>query len=154
MSDNLGSKLKELRKASSLTAKEVSVRLKEAGFEISDKTISGYETGIRMPNADVFMALCEIYDCKNILETFKDIKVDYSIPSDSEWKMIEKYRFLDPHGSKVVDLVLDAEYARCKEEDSDKVLKFSVERETGKIVARNGSEITEAAKQEIKNLLS
>ena len=68
--------------------------------------------------------------------------------------MIEKYRYLDTYGSELVDIVLDKEYERCKEENSDKVLKFSVERETGKIVARNGSEITGEARRELKNLLS
>ena len=117
MSSELGNKLKELRESSSLTGKEVSAKLKESGFEISDKTLYGYESGIRMPNADVFMQLCQIYGCKNILETFGDVGIDYSIPDDKEWAMIEKYRTLDSYGSDLVDTVLDKEYERCQEQE-------------------------------------
>lgn len=112
MNGSLGVVLKELRKKKKLTAKETADKLSSLGYEISEKTISGYETGIRMPNADVFMALCTIYDCKNILEMFSFIKADYSIPTDSEWKMVEKYRFICTHstdGASVVDTVLDRE---------------------------------------------
>ncbi len=101
-----------MRKDKKLTAKEVTKELFQMGYEISDKTLSGYETGIRMPNADIFMALCKIYDCKNILEMFSFIKADYSIPTDDEWKIIEKYRSLDPHGKKMVDFTLNEEWKR------------------------------------------
>lgn len=118
MDRSLGIVLKELRKKKKFTAKETADRLSSLGYEISEKTISGYETGIRMPNADIFMALCTIYDCKNILEMFSFIKADYSIPTDSEWKMIEKYRFISAHspdGASVVDTVLNREYAIAKQ---------------------------------------
>lgn len=114
MEKSLGAILKELRKKKKLTAKETSEKLLSMGYEISDKTISGYETGIRMPNADVFMALCKIYDCINILEMFSFIKADYSIPTDAEWDIIEKYRFIteySPDGAVTVDTVLDREYS-------------------------------------------
>lgn len=114
MVGSLGVVLKELRKKKKLTAKETADRLSSLGYEISEKTISGYETGIRMPNADVFMALCTIYDCKNILEMFSFVQADYSIPTDSEWELVEKYRFIStnsPEGAKVVDTVLDREYS-------------------------------------------
>lgn len=114
MEKNLGNVLKELRKSKKLTAKEVAEELLQMGYEISDKTISGYETGIRMPNADIFMALCKIYNCKNILEMFSFIEADYSIPTDDEWNLIEKYRLISKHspdGAKVIDTVLDREYS-------------------------------------------
>lgn len=115
MEKSLGIVLKELRKKNKLTAKEASDRLSSLGYEISEKTISGYETGIRMPNADVFMALCTIYDCKNILEMFSFIKADYSIPTDSEWNLIEKYRALDQHGQETVSYILNRETERVKQ---------------------------------------
>ena len=114
MGEHLGSTLKELRKKKKLTAKETVDKLSSLGYEISEKTISGYETGIRMPNADVFMALCTIYDCKNILEMFSYIKADHSILTDSEWEMIEKYRFISTYsidGASVVGTILDREYS-------------------------------------------
>lgn len=110
MKQSLGETLKELRKSRSLTAKDVSTILKDMGYSISDKTLSGYENGIRMPNADVFMALCQIYKCKNILEMFSFVEADYSIPTDEEWIIIEHYRKLNQHGKEIVDFVLSKEY--------------------------------------------
>lgn len=128
---SLGTTLKELRKNKKLTAKETADRLSLLGYEISEKTISGYETGIRMPNADVFMALCTIYECKNILEMFSFIKADYSIPTDSEWKMIEKYRNLDVFGKESVELLLDRESERVKEIKQQKEYIEKLEAEYG-----------------------
>lgn len=118
MEKSLGTTLKELRKKMNLTAKDVSIKLKEMGYTVSDKTLSGYENDIRMPNADIFMALCQIYHCKNVLEIFSFVKADYSIPTDFEWTIIEKYRSLDPHGKEMVDVVLEKEYARWQSERS------------------------------------
>lgn len=135
MEKNLGTVLKELRKKKKLTAKETTDELLSMGYEISEKTISGYETGIRMPNADIFMALCKIYDCKNILEMFSFINADYSIPTDEEWDIIEKYRLITKHspdGASVVDTVLDREYAiaeklREQKEQLEKVQRMDME---------------------------
>lgn len=154
MATDMGTKLKALRGKTSLSAKDVSLKLKELGFEISDKTLHGYEGGFRMPSADVFMALCEIYGCKNILETFKDIEIDYSIPSDSEWQMIEKYRALDSYGSDLVDVVLNKEYIRCQDSQNEKVLQFSLERKTGEFVARNGKKISDDLSKQLQDFMN
>lgn len=118
MNENFGTVLKELRKKKKLTAKTVSKKLQDMGYSISDKTLSGYETGIRMPNADVFMALCQIYECKNILEIFSFVKAEYSVPTDDEWKIIEKYRFVSENsldGINIIDTILNREYAIAKQ---------------------------------------
>lgn len=60
--------LKSLRKQSGLTAQQVAQILNQKGFNISFKTIYGYEKGIAMPNADMFLELCKIYNCSNPLE--------------------------------------------------------------------------------------
>ncbi len=112
MENKLGATLKKLRENAKMTAKDVSSRLSEMGFEVSDKTLYGYEKGIRMPNADIFVALCQIFSCKNILETFGDIGIDYSIPDDQEWKLIDTYRKLDPFGQETVTYILDREFKR------------------------------------------
>lgn len=118
MNENFGTVLKELRKKKNLTAKAVSNKLQDMGYSISDKTISGYETGIRMPNADIFMALCQIYECKNILEKFSFVKAEYSVPTDDEWKIIEKYRFISEYSSdgiSIIDTILNREYSIAKQ---------------------------------------
>lgn len=106
--------MKEFRKKANLTAKDVAKKLCYMGYNISDKTLSGYENGIRMPNADIFMALMSIYKCKNILEAFSFVEAEYSIPSDDEWELIEKYRFISEYSAdcaSMVDYALDKGYS-------------------------------------------
>lgn len=112
MESNYGTLLKNLRESNKMKAKDVVWQLQEMGFDISDKTLYGYEKGIRMPNADIFIALCTIYNCKNVVEIFSGIEPDYSIPDDHEWKIIEKYRSLDSYGQETVNIILDREVTR------------------------------------------
>ena len=51
-----------------------------------------------MPNADIFIELCKIYECNNILEVFSEMKIDYSIPDDSTMSVAKKYSALDDYG--------------------------------------------------------
>ena len=110
-----GDKLKELRKETGMNTVEVSEKLKSRGFDVAGKTLSGYENGIRMPNADVFMALMSIYECKNILEIFSFVSADYSVPTDDEWKIIESYRKLDDYGKETINIALERETNRVRQ---------------------------------------
>ena len=117
---NIGATLKILRENSGLTRREVAERLVEYGFDISDKTIYGYESGRSSTNADMFLALCKVYKCTDILNTFENTSSDVLF-TNSEWKLIEKYRVLDAHGKDMVDTVLDKEYRRSISVQSDKI---------------------------------
>lgn len=44
--------------------------------------------------------------------------------SDSELSMIEKYRYIDDYGKRTVNVVLDSEYDRCKDE-SERTIELS-----------------------------
>ena len=112
---NIGEKLKKLRENNNMTRKEATDRLREYGIEISDKTLYGYESGRNSANADMFLALCQVYKCNNVMETFSD-SVDDVLFTNNEWEIIEKYRTLDTHGREIVDFVLKAEYKRCESE--------------------------------------
>ena len=57
MDYNIASVLKQLRKTSNYSAVEVIKRLKKYEIDISAKTLYGYESGLSMPNANVFVAL-------------------------------------------------------------------------------------------------
>lgn len=107
----IGKKLKQLRERNNLTRKEVADKLKDLGLDISDKTLYGYESDRNSANADMFLALCKIYKCNNIMETFSN-SVDEVLFTNSEWEMLEKYRSLDPYGQETINMLLDREVAR------------------------------------------
>ena len=104
---SISSLLKQLRKTSALSANDVVNRLREYDIDISAKTLYGYESGLSMPNADAFIALCKIYKCDNPLDIFGSSTIN-----PSEQSLLEKYRDLDDHGREVVALVLDKEHER------------------------------------------
>lgn len=110
---NIGEKLKQLREDNNMTRKEVADKLKKFDIDISDKTLYGYESGRNSTNADMFLALCQIYKCNNIMGTFSN-SVDDILFTNSEWEIISKYRSLDPHGQDMVDTVLNKEFDRCE----------------------------------------
>lgn len=110
----IGDILKRLREENGLTGKEVTEKLKELGIDISAKTLYGYESGRNSTNADMFLALCQIYKCQNIMEVFSD-SVDDVLFTNKEWDIIEKYRLLDDSGRFHVDTVLQWEIDRMKQ---------------------------------------
>lgn len=103
--------LKQLRKTSGLSVDEVIKRLQKYDIAISAKTLYGYENGISMLNADVFVALCRIYKCDNPMDLFGNTSI-----KPKEVYMIEKYRLLDPHGKEMVDFTLLKEWERSTAE--------------------------------------
>jgi len=109
--NNIGDILKQQRKTSGLSADHVVGCLKEYGIEIKAKTLYGYENHISMPNADVFIALCKIYNCNSIMDFFSDA-ADDTLFTNREWEIIEKYRSLDNHGREMIDLALKHELKR------------------------------------------
>lgn len=111
--NNIGDKLKELRESNGLTRKEAVDKLKALGIDISDKTLYGYESGRNSANADMFLALCKIYNCTNIMSTFSD-SIDDVLFTNYEWRIIEKYRNLDDPGRIHVDTVLQWETDRME----------------------------------------
>lgn len=68
---SIGEKLKSLRENNGMTRKEVADKLKEFNIDISDKTLYGYESDRNSANADMFLALCKIYKCGNIMAAFR-----------------------------------------------------------------------------------
>lgn len=108
---NVGEKLKLLRENNNMTRKDVADKLKEFNIDISDKTLYGYESGRNSANADMFLALCKIYKCNNVMEVFSDA-VDDVLFTNQEWEIIEQYRDLDSHGREMVDFTLQKEWER------------------------------------------
>lgn len=100
METNVNIMLKQLRKTSGLSTDNVINDLKKYGIDIKAKTLYGYESGISMPNANVFIALCKIYKCDNPMDMF-----GANSYNQEEIKLIEKYRFISEHSSEYADMI-------------------------------------------------
>lgn len=107
MEYNIASVLKQLRKTSQQTASDVIEKLKEHKINISVKTLYGYESGLSMPNANVFVALCQIYKCDNPMDVFGNSGIE-----PNELNLLEKYRSLDSFGKETIAYILDREALR------------------------------------------
>lgn len=62
--------LKEARKRNALSVKDVVCKLENKSINVAEKTIYGWENGQSQPNIDTLLILCEIYNIKDIQETF------------------------------------------------------------------------------------
>lgn len=102
---NMGTILKKLRRKKGYKAKEVSALLQsEYGIDLKFKSIYSYETGRTFPDTDVFLALCMLYDCYDILYDFGYTdKRNISAPTPPEDAMIiKKYHSLPAGGQSVI----------------------------------------------------
>ena len=70
MSDYVAGILKAKRKQLKLSVKYVIEQLHQYDLDISDKTLYSWESGHRQPDADSFLALCDIYG----ITSFKEIE--------------------------------------------------------------------------------
>lgn len=107
-----GATLRSLRESAGLSVREVIDKLSEMSIELSEKTLYGYEKGIRMPNGDMLINLCKIYKCTNIISAFEPLTDD--MVTFSDLKMIEKYHSLDTYGQETINAALDRETKRIE----------------------------------------
>ena len=64
----IAQKLKELRKKSGLTADEVGKLINKSG-----KTVNAWENNHGQPDAEILIALCDIYKVDDILAEFREM---------------------------------------------------------------------------------
>lgn len=100
----IGAFLKQLRKTSGLSAKDVTVELAKDGIKISIKTIYAYESSDNMPNADMFLSLCKIYHCDNPMEL-----LGHTTITPEESRIVEKFRAISPHAQETIRILIDRE---------------------------------------------
>lgn len=62
--------LKQRRNLLGLTPEQVVSKLEERGFSISTKALYAYESGTNLPKVPVFIALCDIYEIRDIMGSF------------------------------------------------------------------------------------
>lgn len=70
--------LRKLRERQRLTIKDVQEKLLQLGIAVSIKTIYGWESGKRLPDADTFLTLCDIYKSEDVLGDFGYKRIDNS----------------------------------------------------------------------------
>lgn len=79
---------------------------------VSEAWLMGYDIPMeRMSDSERFQEWVSEYN-----ESHNPLMV-----SENEKSMVEKYRILDEHGKKVVDLIINEEYSRCKEERESEI---------------------------------
>ncbi len=70
--ERIATVLKARRKTKNLKVDDVAAALKSRGIDVSHKALYNYESGHRHPDAGTFLALCDIYEIEDVLETFSE----------------------------------------------------------------------------------
>ena len=81
---------------------------------VAKTTVAGYEKNREPDAATIGLIIDALKVDANFLfqDEMKELDTnDFSIP---EIKMVRKYRALDAHGKRIVDMVLAEEYSRCE----------------------------------------
>lgn len=118
MSSNISATLKSKRKELNLSVKEVLDKLHARGIDVSDKTLYGWESGHRQPDADTFLVLCNIYG----ISSLSGMKESPSLP-DAALKFAKRYEDLDSFGKAAVLAVLEEEENRIEAQSKIDVLR-------------------------------
>lgn len=97
--------IKTKRKTLKLSVKDVVAKLSEQGIKVSEKTIYGWESGHRQPDADTFLTLCDIYQIENITKEFgiKNTSAPESLLAEVDQNLevlIENYKKLNEEGQE------------------------------------------------------
>ena len=118
----IAKQLKIFRNANNLTAKQVSYYLKEQGYYVEARSIYDYESGSRMPNVNVFLQLCHLYGCTDVLHEFgyDDIQAPNVV---DEMDVVSQYRKLNDEDKEVakgfMNILLDVRNKQNQEDDED-----------------------------------
>ena len=108
-------------KAKKYSTEDVSkLLLANYAIKISAKTLYSYETGHRQPDADLLMALCEIYGIENIMEAFREPESETTkTPTSEEPEAGDKVSIEETNA-----LLVSLGYIKPGEDLSDRDLRF------------------------------
>ena len=120
MQNTIASILKQARRSSHLSVKQAASQLRQYGIDIASKTLYGYESGLSMPNADVFVALCKIYQYEEpylLKESPAFLPDPPTAPllSQNELTILRDYNKLDSSGQKIVRQIIAHEKERVQQ---------------------------------------
>ena len=120
--NKIAKQLKIFRNANNLTAKQVSYYLQEQGLYVEARSIYDYESGSRMPNVNVFLHLCHLYGCTDVLHEFGYDNIQSANVSD-ELDVVNQYRKLNDEDKEIakgfMNILLDVRNKRNGEEDDE-----------------------------------
>ncbi|MGI6105142.1 MAG: helix-turn-helix domain-containing protein [Raoultibacter sp.] len=110
LSETIGPKLRELRKASGLTASQAGAQVGKSG-----QTIYAYEAGRTQPDAAMFLTLLNLYQARSISVFFPD--------HDAPEFLQDRFSALSETGQRKVisyvdDLAAGEKYRSLEESDS------------------------------------
>ena len=110
--------LKAKRKELNLSVKDVLQQLEQYEIKVSDKTLYGWESGHRQPDADTFLVLCSIYGVDTLAGIQKLPAPSDNVPSmsDEAIKMAKDYDILDRWGQEQIRTIVKLELKRCLEQ--------------------------------------
>lgn len=115
MRSSIANVLKSRRKELGLSIREVLGLLRPYGIDISDKTLYGWESGHRQPDADHFIVLCTVYGIESLSAFSGTSKSAAPAGLSEEAHQIAKdYDGLDQPGRNVVKVVVVEEGKRVK----------------------------------------
>ena len=106
----IGYRIKEARERLSLTQAELGQKVGVTG-----SAITNYEKETSHPKEQVIYKLMEVLgvDANYLFQDCMSVNPNNNDISLSEYELIKKYRALDEHGRKLVDLILEEECNRC-----------------------------------------
>jgi len=109
---SFGGRIKEARLLKGLTQAQLG-----ACIGVANTTITGYEKGNAYPDEQKLYALISALgvDANYLFQDEMKTVVDECVITEYEHSHIKKYRDLDDHGRKTVDIILNSEYERVKQ---------------------------------------
>ena len=137
---SIGDRIKQRRKELNLTQPQLAEIV-----GVSKGTIGNYESNLCSPNEKVLFKLFSALNCDANFLYQDNIKEKGSENGKritaKETEIINKYRRLDDHGAKVVDFVLEEEYNRSIEEESESMPVIKIRHSFYKVSAGVGFDL-------------
>lgn len=107
---SIGSRIKELRENKGLSRNELAAKI---GVTVG--AVSNYENDVSSPKEPILFKIIEELDCdaNYLFQDMVNVKKGNDNFTYEECDLIKKYRRLDEHGRKTVEMILDNELERC-----------------------------------------
>lgn len=113
---NIAERIKKLRKALSLNQAEFGARI-----GIKQSTVTGYETGIRIPLDSVIVSICKEY---NVNENWlRNGTGEMFLEKDDDQEFAEAINQINYHGDELIKKII-IDYMHLNDENKEKAKKY------------------------------